>query len=132
MRHKDRAVERKQCAPEEISVVRTLIRSVRVRQPGVPYAQWPIVETYATEAQEKTFTHLRLEWPSFEVLPHGFLNDELADMALVILDKNRAAFVMPDGMIKDRKAPYPACFGNPTTAHCIAVGSCRRAPACND
>lgn len=111
----------------------TLIRSIKERRPGVPYEKWRNQETYATHEQEETFDRLRMKWPMFEVVVHRFLNEELADVALVALSEKHSVIISSDGTVEDRRPLYPFCLGNPTTAHCIAAGYCTRRPyACNE
>lgn len=108
-----------------------VIRRVKKEGPGLPYADWPITETRATKAQEKRIAELRKKNPGLEIVPHSSQN-KFAAYALVAINDRKAVWISPKGRMITAKPVYPFCYGNPTTAHCIANGYCRRSPACSE
>lgn len=116
-----------------------LIRRRRKPIAGRPYREWPLDELSATGAQEVKIIKLRKRHPKLDVVPHAFLENDgrksrakHARDALVALNRDHAAWISPEGEVTPAETPYPFCYGNPTTAHCIAAGFCRRGPACNE
>ncbi|GEM_PF-3012270 len=98
-------------------------------------------ETHATVRQERAILRLFRSHPGAELIPHRFAlsaralrsgAEDRSDDALVAIDRKTAVWVSPNGEISPAEAPYPLCFGNPTTAHCIVAGFCRRSYACNE
>ncbi len=98
-------------------------------------------ETYATARQERVILRLFRSNPAAELIPHRFApsaralrsgEEDRSGDALVAIDRKTAVWVSPNGEISPAEAPYPFCFGNPATAHCIVAGYCRRSYACSE
>ncbi len=108
-----------------------VIRRVKEPKTGLAYVDWPIIEINATPAQEARIAALQRENIGLSVVPHHQRGKHEAD-ALIALTSAKAIWISPKGRVTPAESPNPCCWGNPTTAHCIAEGYCRRSPACNE
>lgn len=108
-----------------------IIGRTRVFQENVPYEDQPVVAHAATDAQNAAIEELRKTYSRLEIVIHEF-RERYARYALVALSREAAVWISPTGAVTQARALYPFCVGNPTIAHCLTHGYCRRNISCTD
>lgn len=112
----------------------TIYKSIRYR----PNPDTGKLEPYTADERFASDVQLTvIEQLDAQIVVHGLLaiggNDAVRNWALIQPPGREPCFVHEDGGLSGTNGtPYPWCRGNPTKAHCIAAGTCRRNPNCGE